>query len=197
MSKRKDMVGQKFGRLEVKEYAGTNKDYQARWLCECECGTRKVIDGASLRSGKTLSCGCLGREHALEANKGNQYGLKHGGWKNFRSEYQAYHEAKNRCTNPKNVSYETHGGRGIKFLLPTFPEFFAHIGPKPEPKRAYSLDRINNDGNYEVGNIRWATRSQQQRNKRNSRPNRTVNKLMMWLRDDPELRALAKKLLEA
>ncbi len=72
--------------------------------------------------------------------------------------------AKDRCSNPHSQRWKSHGGRGIKFLFNSFTEFFAEIGPRPTP--AYSLDRENNDGNYEPGNIRWATRSTQQKNKR-------------------------------
>ena len=79
-------------------------------------------------------------------------------------EYLIYQMAKQRCTNPKSQRWYTHGARGIKFLFKSFAEFYAEIGPRPSP--AYSLERTNNDGNYEVGNIKWATRSEQQRNKR-------------------------------
>ncbi len=79
-------------------------------------------------------------------------------------EYQVYQVAKQRCTNPKNQRWYTHGGRGIKFLFKSFAEFYAEIGPRPSPE--YSLERPNNDGNYEAGNVVWATRSEQQKNKR-------------------------------
>ena len=78
-------------------------------------------------------------------------------------EYHIYAVAKQRCTNPNSQRWYTHGARGIKFLFNTFEEFYAEIGPRPSP--AYSLDRENNNGNYEPGNVRWATRSAQQKNK--------------------------------
>jgi hypothetical protein len=78
-------------------------------------------------------------------------------------EYHAWWNAKNRCTNPNSQRWYTHGGRGIKFLFNTFEEFYAELGPRPSP--AHSLDRENNDGDYEPGNVRWATRSEQQKNK--------------------------------
>ncbi len=67
-------------------------------------------------------------------------------------EYCSYHAAKSRCENTANPGYESHGGRGIKFLLPSFEEFLAIIGPRPEGTR---LGRINNDGHYEIGNVGW------------------------------------------
>jgi hypothetical protein len=74
-----------------------------------------------------------------------------------------HNAAKGRCRNPNNDRYEDYGGRGIKFLFHSFQEFLVHIGPRPADR---SLDRINNDGHYEMGNVRWATRSQQARNAR-------------------------------
>jgi len=80
-------------------------------------------------------------------------------------EYQVYMVAKQRCTNPNSQRWYTHGARGIKFLFNSFEEFIQTIGRRPSPE--HSLDRFpDNDGNYEPGNVRWATRSQQQLNKR-------------------------------
>lgn len=80
------------------------------------------------------------------------------------SEYEAYKTAKKRCTNPKQPCFRDYGGRGIKFLFPSFQSFFDHVGRKPSPKHV--LDRIDNDGNYELGNVRWATRSESSKNRR-------------------------------
>ena len=79
-------------------------------------------------------------------------------------EYRAYIDAKSRCTNPNSQRWYTHGGRGIKFLFNNFGEFFEAVGPRPE---GMTLDRIDNDGHYEAGNLRWATPSQQCSNRRN------------------------------
>jgi hypothetical protein len=73
----------------------------------------------------------------------------------------AFRDALRRCTNPNVDNYKDYGGRGIKFLFTSFEQFFAEIGPRPE---GMTLDRIDNDGNYEPGNVRWATRSQQRQN---------------------------------
>jgi hypothetical protein len=79
-------------------------------------------------------------------------------------EYQVMTMAKQRCTNPKSQRWPSHGGRGIKFLFSSFGEFITHIGRRPVGD--YSLERIDNDGNYKKGNVKWATRSEQQKNKR-------------------------------
>lgn len=78
-------------------------------------------------------------------------------------EYRAYRDAKQRCTNEKSPRWYTHGGRGIKFLFTSFEEFLKDIGPRPE---GMTLDRIDNDGHYEKGNVRWASPSQQVSNRR-------------------------------
>ena len=84
-------------------------------------------------------------------------------WRSQTPEYRAYIDAKSRCNNPNSGRYYTHGGRGIKFLFNSFDEFFAAVGPRPD---GMTLDRINNDGHYEAGNLRWATPSQQVSNRR-------------------------------
>jgi len=79
-------------------------------------------------------------------------------------EYRAYQDAKQRCTNPNSGRWYTHGGRGIQFLFNNFGEFFEAVGTRP---KGMTLDRIDNDGHYEAGNLRWATPSQQMSNRRN------------------------------
>lgn len=80
-------------------------------------------------------------------------------------EWAAYRDARKRCNCPTDIAYRKwYGCRGIKFLFPSFKSFFNEVGPRPS--KAHSLDRINNDGNYEPGNVRWATRSEQSKNRR-------------------------------
>jgi hypothetical protein len=80
------------------------------------------------------------------------------------AEYSAFRQAKRRCTNPKAHNWKDYGGRGIKFCFESFEQFLAHIGPRPTPE--HSLDRIENDGNYELGNVKWSTKLEQNRNRR-------------------------------
>jgi hypothetical protein len=84
----------------------------------------------------------------------------------YTSEFRSYINAKKRCTNPNFCRYDRYGGRGIKFLFTSFEQFFAELGLKPTPQ--HSVDRFPNcDGNYEPGNVRWATKKEQQKNKTN------------------------------
>ena len=96
----------------------------------------------------------------------SQLRLSHGATRNRikTPEYEAYGTAKKRCTNPRNKQFKDYGGRGIKFLFKSFQEFFAELGRKPSPK--YVLDRRDNNGNYEAGNVRWATHSESYKNRR-------------------------------
>jgi hypothetical protein len=87
---------------------------------------------------------------------------KHG--MRYTPEYFAYRNAKHRCNAVNGKDYASYGGRGIKFLFSNFKDFFKELGPKPHPD--YELDRRDNNGNYEPGNVRWVTKSIQSKNKR-------------------------------
>lgn len=86
----------------------------------------------------------------------------------YTKEYKSWKGARNRCNNPRNPHYPNYGGRGIEFRFESFEEFYAYLGPKPPES---FLDRIDNDGHYESGNVRWATLVQSQNNRRNVRLN--------------------------
>ncbi len=155
-----DLTGLKVGLLEVKEMVGRGTAGQSIWRCVCECGGEAKVYYSHLRGERpTKSCGCINTPEARSANQ-KTHGM-------FRSpEYTSFHAAKKRCTNPKFKQYADYGGRGIEFRFKSFEEFFAEVGPRPEPKFSYSLERIENDGHYEKGNVRWATKKQQARNRR-------------------------------
>lgn len=152
------LVGHRFGRYEVLAFARRDSRGKGYWLCRCTCGVQKEVRDDALRrkSATTLSCGCLSREQSSAGNR------THGMTET--PEYQAYSQARDRCTNRKNVRWKHYGGRGIKFLFDSFEQFFAELGARPSPE--LSLDRRNNDGHYEPGNIRWATDVEQNNNRR-------------------------------
>jgi hypothetical protein len=151
-----NLTNRVFGRLTVLIRAGKDKNYIPFWRCSCTCGKTKVVRGPDLTSGKTKSCGCLQPEVARKR-------VTIDGRSKTR-EYAAFSMAKSRCTNSRLVDWKDYGGRGIEFRFASFEQFLADVGPRPSAK--HSLDRIKTDGHYEVGNVRWATQLEQNKNQR-------------------------------
>jgi hypothetical protein len=160
-----DRTGVRYGRLIALAAIGHDENGKLLWKCHCDCGREVVVRGSNLTS-HARSCGCLNRE--LSAERMRRQLTKHGHNRigNITPEYVAYVNAKQRCTNPNYDRWADWGGRGIEFRFASFEEFFAELGEKPEPKHLYSIDRIDNDGHYEPGNVRWATATQQRLNQR-------------------------------
>lgn len=162
-----DMAGERIGRLVVSGRVRTD-DGKAWWLCRCDCGEQKVVLGSSLRrANATRSCGCLGREKATGAPR--THGHSVGG--TMTPTYRAWRAMKYRCYVETCSFYPLYGGRGITVCdrwLESFENFLADMGERPKEPKGLSLDRIDNDGDYEPGNCRWATAKQQARNRRDS-----------------------------
>ena len=157
MGKLVDLNGKKFGRWTVLELAHRDNSRTYCWLCECICGTKRVVKGTPLRNGTSQSCGCLTKDVARELK------TTHGQWGT--STYWIWHSMIQRCYNKKSQHYNYYGNRGIKVCKKwlKFEGFFQDMGERPSE---LTLDRINNNGNYCKKNCRWTTRKKQQRNMR-------------------------------
>lgn len=189
MSKYIDLTGQKFGRLTVIKRDGKNKKRQALWLCQCDCGNLARTTTYLLKSGKTKSCGCLQKEIASKI--GFKILFKEGQMKN--KKYQRIRKILNsmrsRCYNPKNNRYKNYGGRGINICsewdneqgIKNFYKWAINNGYQDN----LSIDRIDNNGDYEPNNCRWVTNKEQANNRRTNRLityNEETHTLAEWSR---------------
>lgn len=145
-----DITGQRFQQLTAVRLVPDRP--RTTWLCRCDCGNEVEVRKTNLASGNSKSCGCRVPDVAA-------------GWAGT-PEYTAFRNAKNRCERKADPRYSNYGGRGIAFRFCTMTDFIAAIGPRPSPD--HSLDRIDTDGHYEPGNVRWATKQEQARNKTTS-----------------------------
>ena len=158
-----DLAGKKYNRLSVISRDRSFPKGRSRWLCVCECGKQTVVDGYCIRSGNVQSCGCLMVERVRESC------ITHGqaGKYTRTREYNIWKGIKTRCFNENSTRYDCWGGRGITMCpdwLNSFEKFYADMGPRPSSK--HSIERINNDGNYEPSNCKWATQKEQLKNRR-------------------------------
>ena len=159
-----DLAGKRFGRLTVIERSGFCGN-DIGWLCRCDCGTGIRVAGAQLRGGLTKSCGCLRREVST------QRATKHGACDT--NEYSIWSSMIGRCHSTLNADYRLYGARGIQVcerwrlgdgVKHPFTCFLEDMGPRPG--RQYSIDRKDNNGNYEPGNCCWVTPVEQRNNQR-------------------------------
>lgn len=162
------MKGKRFGKWEVIEEGLRDRHGNRRWKCRCDCGAVSVVYQNALRGGKSTRCGLCSRRATTEVRAAS---LRTHGLSNS-PEYKVWVEMVRRCTKPNDPSYPRYGGRGVTVFCAWvgpggFDVFIEHVGRRPDPKA--TIDRIDNERGYEPGNVRWASQSDQQRNRRSNR----------------------------
>lgn len=165
--------GERFGRWMVLERAKNGKYGQTRYLCMCDCGTQRSVAASKLVYGKTHSCGCFQRERASGAP------IRHGMSRS--AEHSVWRQVKQRCYNPSAEAYVYYGGRGIRVCeawLHSFETFYDDVGARPSQK--HMLIRLDDDGDYEPGNVRWSRQRTQFVSRKGRRQVRASTSRWTW-----------------
>lgn len=153
-----DLTGQRYGQLLVVRRTAERIARSVVWECRCDCGNTKLTSANRLKTGHCKSCGCLNLKAQWLTH--TTHGMAHT------PTWTAWKDMKARCFNPKLRNYKNYGGRGITVCsrwLQSFKNFLSDMGERPD---GLTLERKNNNGNYEPGNCKWANRSDQCKNTR-------------------------------
>ncbi len=166
------LQGLKFGRLLVVSEHGRSNDNKVVWNCLCDCGKTANVRSTHLKGGRVKSCGCLRNDTSRAIN------ITHG--KSKTPEYEIWCGMIKRCRNKKSTGYPHYGGRGIVVCgrWDTFENFLADMGTRPDP--TYSIERLDNNGNYEPYNCKWATPAEQSRNTRKRKDGKNAVVGVSW-----------------
>ena len=162
MAAKLKLEGRVFDRLTVLSFQGFDRHNKSKWKCLCSCGKETVVGGSDLVSNKVCSCGCFGLE--MRTASVVTHGMSHKV-----REYNVWRSIRNRCNNKKYKEFYLYGGRGISICKEweSFSKFYEDMGKMPTEK--HSIDRIDNSKGYCKENCRWATSTEQNRNKRSNK----------------------------
>lgn len=150
---RQNLAGERFGKLVASEWAGNS-----RWRCLCDCGRVTSVLTANLRRGNTTSCGCI--RNITSSKRATTHGLS------GTAAYRSWLNIRRRCREVTHPSYPTYGAKGIDIHEPWYQSVEAFVRDVGHPPTdSHTLDRIENARGYEPGNVRWATPTQQARNR--------------------------------